>query len=661
LGVTGLLAANPIGGPPGAFVISTLAEKSFDGLYQTFADEGVKTFAGSVFQWLKGSGSGTQPPGSVTYYPGTGDPPPSIILVNPANGSSGAENLTAAGQAVYAQAGTHFNGVVATFLDASGNTILDAYSAYVAWGDGNFTQGTVSALPGGGFAVSGSDTYTSTGIYSVAVVVTSTDGSAAVSYNAATVYPAGPTGSTSAPVVSLLAPDISSENADWQTPYTLSLVYQDAGMVSFASLAGSTVQVQPPTGSAINAEEVGTQVLGSTDAQGDGSTIVVTYELMPPGGKWYAAPPGTYTVKLGGSPVTDLSGNPAAQGSVGTFQASVPPTLDVSPAVGVDTSTDATVSNSASLTLSGYAEADSTVRAYNGTVLVGTTQSGADGSWSLTYQAPQNGTYDFTATATDSMGNTSAPSDDTLIEVDTVAPTSTVARLPATTSATSFTVSWSGTDNTGGSGIAVYNVYVSDDGGPFTLFQSDTPATSATFTGQAGHTYGFYSVAVDNAGNVQATPAAAQTTITVTYVPTPTPTPPPVIIGEQALFQRKLNKRGKPVGNSSLAGFAFDFSEPLNPSSAGNTANYQVDAVTTKRVKKMVKQILHPITSFAVSYSAVSDSVTLTLASKQTFPTGGRITVISGPPGGLIGASGEALVGNTVFIIAREGRSISPN
>ena len=45
--------------------------------------------------------------------------------------------------------------------------------------------------------------------------------------------------------------------------------------------------------------------------------------------------------------------------------------------------------------------------------------------------------------------------------------------------------------NRAGPGIAGYNVYVSDDGGPFTLWQSGTSATSATYTGQVDHTYGF--------------------------------------------------------------------------------------------------------------------------------------------------------------------------
>jgi RHS repeat-associated protein len=92
-------------------------------------------------------------------------------------------------------------------------------------------------------------------------------------------------------------------------------------------------------------------------------------------------------------------------------------------------------------------------------------------------------------------------------------PTSSVAALPSTEFPT-FTVSWSGSDPNG-PGIASYNIYVSDDGGPFTLWQSATTQTSATFTGQGGHTYGFYSVATDNVGIVQPTPTQAQASTTV--------------------------------------------------------------------------------------------------------------------------------------------------
>ena len=66
------------------------------------------------------------------------------------------------------------------------------------------------------------------------------------------------------------------------------------------------------------------------------------------------------------------------------------------------------------------------------------------------------------------------------------------------------------------SGVASIAIYDSTDGGPFALLATVTPADpSATFTGQAGHTYGFYSIATDQAGNVQPTPAAAQQTVQI--------------------------------------------------------------------------------------------------------------------------------------------------
>ena len=102
------------------------------------------------------------------------------------------------------------------------------------------------------------------------------------------------------------------------------------------------------------------------------------------------------------------------------------------------------------------------------------------------------------------------PSKQALNTIDSGPPASSVGPLPPEETSTSFAVNWSGQDDPGGSGIASYDVYVSDDGGPYALWQSDTTATSATFTGQYGHTYGFYSVATDNVGNVQPTPTAAQ-------------------------------------------------------------------------------------------------------------------------------------------------------
>ncbi len=102
----------------------------------------------------------------------------------------------------------------------------------------------------------------------------------------------------------------------------------------------------------------------------------------------------------------------------------------------------------------------------------------------------------------------------TLNTIDTgINLTTSVTALPAV-SPGSFTLSWSGTD-TGGSGIASYSIYYSDNGGPLTPFLLGTTQTSATFVGLPGHTYTFDNIATDNVGNVQPIPATPQATTVI--------------------------------------------------------------------------------------------------------------------------------------------------
>jgi hypothetical protein len=97
--------------------------------------------------------------------------------------------------------------------------------------------------------------------------------------------------------------------------------------------------------------------------------------------------------------------------------------------------------------------------------------------------------------------------------LDVNLPVSSVQALPQAEAQNTFTVGWSGTDV--GSGIASYTIYVSENGGPFTIFQNAVVTTSASFTGQAGTTYAFYSIATDGAGNVQAAKTVADTSTTI--------------------------------------------------------------------------------------------------------------------------------------------------
>ena len=97
--------------------------------------------------------------------------------------------------------------------------------------------------------------------------------------------------------------------------------------------------------------------------------------------------------------------------------------------------------------------------------------------------------------------------------IDNTPPTSQVKTLPATEFSATFPVTWAGTDI--GAGVQDFTIYVSDNGGPFTAFQTNTTATSATFIGQNGHTYAFYSIARDLVGNVEAAKTAAEATTLV--------------------------------------------------------------------------------------------------------------------------------------------------
>ena len=103
--------------------------------------------------------------------------------------------------------------------------------------------------------------------------------------------------------------------------------------------------------------------------------------------------------------------------------------------------------------------------------------------------------------------------------IDAGLPTSSVSALPTRESRPNFTLSWSGQDDAGGSGIASFDIFVSDNGSPFTAFLTGTTNTSATFNGTWGHSYAFYSVAVDNVGNRQTTPSTAQATTQVALEP----------------------------------------------------------------------------------------------------------------------------------------------
>ncbi len=125
---------------------------------------------------------------------------------------------------------------------------------------------------------------------------------------------------------------------------------------------------------------------------------------------------------------------------------------------------------------------------------------------------------------------------DYTMTVDTTPPTVTISALPQWSPA-SFMVTWSGSDNPGGSGIDHYDVQYSIDGSTWVNWKIYTYVTSTTFVGgQNGVLHQFRARAVDNAGNVQTwTNSQAQTTVdsvppTASVVPLPEYSPQVTVI-----------------------------------------------------------------------------------------------------------------------------------
>ena len=104
-----------------------------------------------------------------------------------------------------------------------------------------------------------------------------------------------------------------------------------------------------------------------------------------------------------------------------------------------------------------------------------------------------------------------------IVTIDNSNPYSSVASLPAISTNANFTVCWSGTNN--GPAIVAYDIYVETNDGPWNVWLADTTNPCETFSGQNGQSYGFYSVAHDGAGRVQANSGVAQASTIVMAPP----------------------------------------------------------------------------------------------------------------------------------------------
>lgn len=89
--------------------------------------------------------------------------------------------------------------------------------------------------------------------------------------------------------------------------------------------------------------------------------------------------------------------------------------------------------------------------------------------------------------------------------IDASPPTSQMDPIQVDQATGNYLLSWSGSEPSG-SGLANFDVYVSDNGGAFETLLEETTLTEIPFVPELDHVYAFYTRARDNAGNVEDAP-----------------------------------------------------------------------------------------------------------------------------------------------------------
>gem|GEM_PF-1699112 len=180
-----------------------------------------------------------------------------------------------------------------------------------------------------------------------------------------------------------------------------------------------------------------------------------------------------------------------------------PSVPDLSPASDSGSSNTDNLTNDTTPTVTGTAEAGSTVTLYDtdGTTVLGTAVA-TGGNWSITSSTLSEGTHSLTAKATDAAGNVGPASAALVITIDVTAPAAPTG-LTAAFGNQQNVLNWTANGETD---IASYKVYGGTSANPTTLLGTvPAPAITYTHTGLTnGTTYYYRIAAVDQAGNESA-------------------------------------------------------------------------------------------------------------------------------------------------------------
>ena len=256
----------------------------------------------------------------------------------------------------------------------------------------------------------------------------------------------------------------------------------------------------------------GVTLLGSATANGAGAWSFTTAALTN----------GAHSLT---ATATDVAGNTSAASSA--LNVTVDTTAPVTPAIASFSTDSGTVgdgiTNDNTLTLTGSAEANATVKVYDGATLLGSATADGSGNWSYTTAALTNGAHSLTATATDVAGNTSAASSALSVTIDTSAPvTPAIAAFSTDSGTVGDGITNDNTLTLTGSAEANATVKVYDG---VTLLGSATAdgagAWSFTTAALTNGAHSLTATATDVAGNTSAASSALNVTIDTTAPVTP--------------------------------------------------------------------------------------------------------------------------------------------
>ena len=248
-------------------------------------------------------------------------------------------------------------------------------------------------------------------------------------------------------------------------------------------------------------------------------------------------------------------------------------------------------------TLSGTAEANSTVKVYDGATLLGTTTANGSGAWSYTSGALSNGAHSLTVTATDTAGNTSVASAALNLTIDTVAAAPVISLYSTDTGTVGDGITRDNTLTLTGTAEANSTVSVYDGA---TLLGTVTTNGSGAWSYISGAlsdgSHSLTAIATDAAGNTSTASAALNVTIDGT-----TPGAPSILLQSTA---GTLTLSGEAEAHSTVK--VYDGTTLLGSATADGDGLW---SFTSAPLSDSAHSLTATVTDTAGNVSAASSSV----------------------------------------------------